>query len=346
MHPIFLFIPNIFAYLRIILMIIAIYKMPSNPSVSFVLTLTSGLLDGIDGDLARYLQQTSKVGMLFDISIDRFTNLAQMFFLSCIFSKYCTAFLLVGFMELARDLVYWVFAFYSLLLTIFNQLYMNQNENLTLNRTDIYEYLFLNKKPESNPIIRPYGKFTHDIIYPLIWYSSDLFYWIIFIAAIQAKNNQNEITIKTKSTACSSRSSADDSPLLPYNEIEINEAYTKLRIIEDDTIENEINNFDNNPVFLKNRYNKNVFSNFNYFIGIFEYIGKRLDDYFESNIRFRNIKFQKIFNIIGFYFLIMAILKFILSSYEFLLLTYNLVIIDIKSFDISKIVKLDDFVKN
>jgi hypothetical protein len=325
-------------------MIIAIYKMPSNPLVSFIFTLSSGLLDGIDGNLARYLQQTSKVGMLFDISIDRFTNLAQMFFLSCIFSKYCTAFLLVGFIELARDLVYWVFAFYSFLLTIFNQLYMDQGKNSSLNRQDIYEYLFLNKKPESNPIIRPYGMITHDVIYPLIWYSSDLFYWIILIVTFHVKKSQNDILIKSQSTSCSSRSSADDSPLLTNHEIEINETYSKLRLIEDDKFENEMSN-NNKPIFLSNHYNKNISSNLKYFIGIFEYIGKNLEDYFESNIRFRNIKFQKIFSLVGIYFLIMAILKFLLSSYEFFLLTYHLVIIDIKSFDVSRIVKLDDFLK-
>ena len=144
-------------------MIIAIYKMPSNPVASFLFTLSSGLIDGIDGNLARHLQQTSKTGMLFDISIDRFTNLAQMFFLTCLFSKYCTAFLLVGFMELARDLVYWIFAYYSLLIKIFNQLYTSETKILNLDRKEIYEYLFLNKKPTSNSIIRPYGSFTHEV---------------------------------------------------------------------------------------------------------------------------------------------------------------------------------------
>ncbi len=340
-------------------MIFAIYKMPTNPLLSFIFTLSSGILDGIDGNFARYLHQTSKVGMLFDISIDRFTNLAQMFFLTRLFPKYCTIFLFVGFMELVRDLAYWVFAYYSLLFTIFNQFSINKNDNLTNFRKDIYDHLFFNKKPPSNEIIRPHGMFIHEIIYPLIWYSSDLFYWIIYIAGFSAKT-QNEHK-KLASSSCSSQSSSICSSETLEDLIISNEIGKDDPLISSDNsyltpfnIEGEskvllIEVYDSHVICKKKKRSllRKLISSAKHFIGLFEFMGKNLDDYFESNIRFKMIiKFQMIFNLVGIYFLIGAILKFYLSTYEFLLLTYDLVLIDMKSVDIASVVKLNDFFKN
>ena len=319
-------------------MIIAIYKMPTNPLASFILTVSSGLLDSIDGDFARYFHQTSKVGMLFDISIDRFTNLAQMFFLTRIFQKYCTAFLLVGFMEFARDLVYWIYAYYSILLTIFNHLVSTKTN---IDREAVYEYLFFNKKPTSNLIIRPHGAFIHEIIYPLIWYSSDVFYWIILIVGFNIKNTRSQ------STVLSSRSSATDSPLLlndvnnSDNNILINDSYSQLQLIED------MNFVNDNQVLMKKKSSlrKKIVASIRQFTDLFDYIGNCLDEYLDSKLRFNSFKFQKMFKFIGLYFLISAFLKFYLSTYEFSLLTYNLIVIDMKSIDTSKAISLKDFFK-
>lgn len=68
---IFLFVPNIIGYVRIILAIISFYFMPTCPKVSIVCYLVSGLLDAFDGHAARYLNQGTKFGAMLDMLTDR-----------------------------------------------------------------------------------------------------------------------------------------------------------------------------------------------------------------------------------------------------------------------------------
>ena len=172
----------------------------------------------------------------------------------------------------------------------------------------------------------------------MIWYSSDLFYWIILIIGFKYKKNQSDSAIRTQSTSCNSRSSLDE-PLL-NNETAINETYHELQLTEEVVMKVV------NETYPVPNTNRNIVTSIKYFISLFEYMGKNLEEYFEFSVRFRNFNFQKTLKIIGTYFLIMAFLKFFLSTYEFLLLTYHLINVDMRSFDISRTVKLDDFLKN
>ena|SRR3990167_4532687 len=68
--PVF-FIPNIIDYIRILLLISALCVFSIRPWIAVWLFLTNSVLDGLDGALARKLNQQSKLGALLDFSIDR-----------------------------------------------------------------------------------------------------------------------------------------------------------------------------------------------------------------------------------------------------------------------------------
>ena len=68
---IFLFIPNIIDYGRVITAILSFYYMRTNYLMASFWYLLSGLLDAIDGHVARMLDQGSKLGALLDMLIDR-----------------------------------------------------------------------------------------------------------------------------------------------------------------------------------------------------------------------------------------------------------------------------------
>src|SRR5262245_12834365 len=68
---VFLFIPNLIGYLRVILAALALYYMPYHPHYSTLLYGTSSFLDAADGWAARKFNQTSQFGAVLDMIVDR-----------------------------------------------------------------------------------------------------------------------------------------------------------------------------------------------------------------------------------------------------------------------------------
>ncbi|CAH2238355.1 jg18001 [Pararge aegeria aegeria] len=68
---IFLFVPNIIGFARIILAIIAFYVMRTNCLLACGCYITSALLDAFDGHAARLLNQSTKFGAMLDQLTDR-----------------------------------------------------------------------------------------------------------------------------------------------------------------------------------------------------------------------------------------------------------------------------------
>ncbi|XP_062583055.1 CDP-diacylglycerol--inositol 3-phosphatidyltransferase-like [Saccostrea cucullata] len=85
---IFLFIPNIVDYLRVITAFISFYYLPTDPWSASFWYLLSGLLDAIDGHLARMLDQGSKLGAMLDMLIDRCATMCLMAALCHFYPKY------------------------------------------------------------------------------------------------------------------------------------------------------------------------------------------------------------------------------------------------------------------
>lgn len=68
---IFLFVPNLIGYLRIILAIISCHYMPTNCIIACSCYVISALLDAFDGHAARYFNQSTKFGAMLDQLTDR-----------------------------------------------------------------------------------------------------------------------------------------------------------------------------------------------------------------------------------------------------------------------------------
>ncbi|KAI8980948.1 CDP-alcohol phosphatidyltransferase-domain-containing protein [Pilobolus umbonatus] len=89
---IFLFIPNLIGYTRIILASLSLYYMPFHPKVCVSLYCISCLLDAVDGNAARYFNQCSKFGAVLDMVTDRCTTTCLLCFLSLTYPEWTILF--------------------------------------------------------------------------------------------------------------------------------------------------------------------------------------------------------------------------------------------------------------
>lgn len=85
---IFIFVPNIIGYGRIILAFIAFYFMPTNHIIASVCYITSALLDAFDGHAARYFNQGTKFGAMLDQLTDRCGTMGLVAVLAHLYPKY------------------------------------------------------------------------------------------------------------------------------------------------------------------------------------------------------------------------------------------------------------------
>jgi len=69
---VFLFVPNIIGYVRIILLILSCYFMHHQWTTAVFCYIASVLLDAVDGHAARYFSQTSQFGAILDQLTDRY----------------------------------------------------------------------------------------------------------------------------------------------------------------------------------------------------------------------------------------------------------------------------------
>ncbi|XP_060532940.1 CDP-diacylglycerol--inositol 3-phosphatidyltransferase [Cylas formicarius] len=85
---IFLFVPNIIGYGRIVLAIIAFYFLPTNYIVASTCYVISALLDALDGHAARYFKQGTKFGAMLDQLTDRCGTMGLVTVLAHLYPKY------------------------------------------------------------------------------------------------------------------------------------------------------------------------------------------------------------------------------------------------------------------
>ncbi|KAI8067890.1 CDP-alcohol phosphatidyltransferase-domain-containing protein [Gongronella butleri] len=89
---VFLFVPNLIGYTRIILASMSLYYMPIHPKTCVVLYCISCLLDAVDGNAARYFNQCSRFGAVLDMVTDRCTTTCLLCFLSIQFPRWTIVF--------------------------------------------------------------------------------------------------------------------------------------------------------------------------------------------------------------------------------------------------------------
>ncbi|KAK7088631.1 CDP-diacylglycerol--inositol 3-phosphatidyltransferase-like [Littorina saxatilis] len=72
---IYLFVPNVIDYMRAVLAFVSFYYMPTDYIKASFCYLLSGFLDAFDGHFARKLNQSSKLGAMLDMLLDRITTM-------------------------------------------------------------------------------------------------------------------------------------------------------------------------------------------------------------------------------------------------------------------------------
>ncbi|PCH38087.1 CDP-diacylglycerol--inositol 3-phosphatidyltransferase [Wolfiporia cocos MD-104 SS10] len=89
---VFLFVPNLIGYARVILAGVALYFMSYHPRYCTLAYCISCLLDAADGHAARALGQTSKFGAVLDMVTDRCTTSMLLCYLSSAYPQYAWVF--------------------------------------------------------------------------------------------------------------------------------------------------------------------------------------------------------------------------------------------------------------
>ncbi|XP_032297785.1 CDP-diacylglycerol--inositol 3-phosphatidyltransferase [Coturnix japonica] len=72
---VFLFVPNVIGYIRVVLSAVSFLLMPHSPVPAAVCYGLSAALDAVDGLAARWLNQGSRVGAMLDMLTDPRTPL-------------------------------------------------------------------------------------------------------------------------------------------------------------------------------------------------------------------------------------------------------------------------------
>ncbi|NP_001334585.1 CDP-diacylglycerol--inositol 3-phosphatidyltransferase isoform 2 [Mus musculus] len=84
---IFLFVPNLIGYARIVFAIISFYFMPCCPFTASSFYLLSGLLDAFDGHAARALNQGTRFGAMLDMLTDRCATMCLLVNLALLYPR-------------------------------------------------------------------------------------------------------------------------------------------------------------------------------------------------------------------------------------------------------------------
>lgn len=123
---IFLFVPNIIGYTRIVLALISFYYMMSNYVVATWCYIISSLLDAFDGHAARMLNQGTKFGAMLDHLTDRCGTMCLLVALSCLYPRYIFWFQLSMTIDIAG---HWIHLHTSVLQGSFSHKFIDASGN-------------------------------------------------------------------------------------------------------------------------------------------------------------------------------------------------------------------------
>uniref|UniRef100_A0A3P9P4H1 CDP-diacylglycerol--inositol 3-phosphatidyltransferase n=1 Tax=Poecilia reticulata TaxID=8081 RepID=A0A3P9P4H1_POERE len=98
---IFLFVPNLIGYARVVLALLSFYLMPSSPWPAVFCYLLSALLDAFDGHAARALDQATKFGAMMDMLTDRCATMCLLVNLALLYPSYAFLFQLSMSLDIA-----------------------------------------------------------------------------------------------------------------------------------------------------------------------------------------------------------------------------------------------------
>lgn len=144
---IFLFVPNIIGYGRVILALISFYFMPTNHVIASWCYITSALLDAVDGHAARYFNQSTKFGAILDQLTDRVGTMCLLVTLCLFYPSYTFWFQL----SMAIDIAcHWIYLHTTLLQGKTSHKFIDMSENPIMrlyytNRTVLFIMCFGNE---------------------------------------------------------------------------------------------------------------------------------------------------------------------------------------------------------
>ncbi|XP_029944745.1 CDP-diacylglycerol--inositol 3-phosphatidyltransferase [Salarias fasciatus] len=98
---IFLFVPNLIGYARVVLALLSFYLMPCCPWPAVFCYLLSALLDAFDGHAARAFNQSTKFGAMLDMLTDRCATMCLLVNLSLLYPSYTFLFQLSMCLDIA-----------------------------------------------------------------------------------------------------------------------------------------------------------------------------------------------------------------------------------------------------
>ncbi|KAF9392536.1 CDP-diacylglycerol-inositol 3-phosphatidyltransferase [Podila verticillata] len=152
---VFLFIPNLIGYTRIILAGVSLYYMPSHPKTCMLLYSISCLLDAVDGQAARYYDQCSKFGAVLDMVTDRCTTACLLCYLASAYPTYAVLFQFLIALDVSSH-------------------YMHMYSSLTSGATS-------HKKisETGNPILKAY--YTSNLVLFGFCFANELFFVVLYL---------------------------------------------------------------------------------------------------------------------------------------------------------------------
>ncbi|KRX13363.1 CDP-diacylglycerol--inositol 3-phosphatidyltransferase [Trichinella nelsoni] len=100
-NNIFLFVPNIIGYIRILLIGLSCFYMSRDCVRAALYYLVSCLLDAVDGYAARFFNQNSRFGAMLDMLTDRCTTLCLLFVLCHFYPNLILLFQMIGSIDIA-----------------------------------------------------------------------------------------------------------------------------------------------------------------------------------------------------------------------------------------------------
>ncbi|KAL4250437.1 CDP-diacylglycerol--inositol 3-phosphatidyltransferase [Abortiporus biennis] len=171
---VFLFVPNLIGYSRIILAGVALHFMSFHPKYCTLAYGISCLLDAADGHAARALNQTSKFGAVLDMVTDRCTTSSLLCYLSSVYPEYTLAFQLLVTLDFSSHYMH----MYSSLVT-------GSRSHKTV-KSDVSRILSLYYSPTALFIICAGNEMFFVALYLMKWVHSPLSATFDFVPAIFA----------------------------------------------------------------------------------------------------------------------------------------------------------------
>ncbi|XP_013407265.1 CDP-diacylglycerol--inositol 3-phosphatidyltransferase [Lingula anatina] len=173
---IFLFVPNLIGYARILLAFASFYFMPFDHVTAITCYMLSSGLDAIDGHAARYLGQGTKFGAMLDMLTDRCGTMCLIIVLCQFYPKYT----IVLMFNLCVDIVsHWMHTWVS-----------------AMKGSSSHKVIDL----EGNPILKHY--YTNRIILFLMCAGNELFFGTLYLIHFTAGPKLPIISLSLWTSLC------------------------------------------------------------------------------------------------------------------------------------------------